>query len=216
MSGLPERTIRNQTFVVVDVETTGTAHDDRVCEIGLTRIRNGRVTDVFETLVNPGVVITNTVFHGIQDWMVEEAPSFHEVAAPICRFIGSSVLIAHNAPFDMRFLRYELNRLGTDLSHFALCTLKMSRRLHPDFPYHRLEFLLERYNIVNEWPHRAGSDSTCEAMLFIEMSKKMRAAGMNTLRSFEEWGLPYDHRWCSRTVLSRGNGRARLFTRDDL
>jgi DNA polymerase-3 subunit epsilon len=204
------------TFVVIDVETTGTTRYDRICEIGMTRISGNRIVDKLETLINPDVRITNTIFHGIQDWMVEDAPSFGDVAWYIARFMKGAVLIAHNAPFDMRFMRYEFGRLGTDLSHYALCTLKLARRLHPDFPFHRLDFLLGKYRIVNEWPHRAGADSDCEARLFLEMRKKLKINGLETLQSLRQWGLPYDHRWCNKMIIHRDKRRARIMTRDDL
>jgi DNA polymerase-3 subunit alpha (Gram-positive type) len=210
-----DRPLDEHTFVVVDVETTGVSQYDRICEIGLTKIVNREITDKLETLINPCTTITNTIFHGIQDWMVEEAPTFDEVAAKIAGFIDRTVLIAHNAPFDMRFLRYELQRLDTDLSHRALCTLKISRQLHPDFFSHKLDYLLERYNIINECPHRAGTDADSEAKLFLEMKQKMEQNGLDTLKSLKKWGLPYEHFWCdSIEVPNSDNGR--LFTRDDL
>jgi DNA polymerase-3 subunit alpha (Gram-positive type) len=204
------------TFVVIDVETTGVTSYDRICEIGITKIGKGRIIGHFETLINPVVRITNTVFHGIENWMVQDAPLFEDVAWKISRFIGNSVLIAHNAPFDTRFMRYELQRLGTDLSHYAICTLKLARRLHPDFPYHRLDYLTQQYGIVNEWPHRAGSDSDCEARLFLRMKQGLRDHGIETLRSLNVWGLPYKHVWCRRTAVQKRKNHAGLLTRDDV
>lgn len=204
------------TYVVIDVETTGLTSFDRICEIGITKIRNGRIVDQFETLINPGVRITNTVFHGIEDWMVAEAPLFEDVAWKISAFIGTSVLIAHNAPFDTRFLRYELQRMGTDLSHYALCTLKLARRLHPEFPYHRLDYLIEQYGIVNEWPHRAGTDADCEARLFLEMKRGLQDNGIETLKSLNVWGLPYNHVWCKKISVQKRTDHTSILTRDDI
>jgi DNA polymerase III epsilon subunit family exonuclease len=211
-----DRPFKEHTFVVVDVETTGITKFDRICEIGLTRITKNCIVDRFETLINPEVHITNTIFHGIEDWMVEEAPLFKDAAWHIARFIRGAVLIAHNAPFDMRFLRQEFQRLDTDLSHYALCTLKMSRRLHPDFPYHRLNFLLGEYRIENEWPHRAGKDADSEAQLFLAMSRELRSNGLDTLQSLNVWGLPYDHRWCRNIEVHKGPRKIPVLTRDDL
>jgi len=204
------------TFVVIDVETTGITRFDRICEIGMTKIINDRIADKFETLINPQMRITNTIFHGIEDWMVEDAPVFKDVAWQIAKFIQGAVLIAHNAPFDMRFLRYEFQRLGTDLSHYALCTLKLSRRLNPEFPYHRLDYLLGEYHLVNEWPHRAGADADCEAMLFLRMKRRLEINGLETLKSLEVWGLPYNHRWCKKIDVNKDAKKARMLTRDDL
>lgn len=203
------------TFVVVDVETTGTSRFDRICEIGMTKITGGEIVDKLETLINPEVNITNTMYHGILDCMVEDAPLFKDAARQIADFINGAVLIAHNAPFDMRFLRYELQRLDADLSHHAICTLKIARKLHPDFPYHRLGYMLERYRIENECAHRAGSDADSEAKLFIEMKRKLLENGLETPQSLKAWGMPYNHVWCEevRVGISKNS---RLLTRDDL
>lgn len=210
-----DRPLDEHTFVVVDVETTGTSQFDRICEIGLTKIVNDEIVDKLETLINPCVNITNTIYHGIQDWMVEDAPLFIDVAGQIAGFIDDTILIAHNAPFDMRFMRYELQRLNTDLAHNAICTLKLSRQLHPDYPYHRLDYLLERYRIINECPHRAGTDADSEAKLFLEMKQKLETNGLGTMKSLKIWGLPYNHEWCeSIEVQDSNNGR--FLTRDDL
>jgi DNA polymerase III epsilon subunit family exonuclease len=210
-----KRPLDDHTFVVIDVETTGVTQMDRICEIGLTKITKCEISDKLETLINPSTSITNTIFHGIQDWMVEDAPTFDEVAAKIAEFIDGTVLIAHNAPFDMRFLRYELQRLDTDLSHRALCTLKISRKIHPDYPAHKLDYLLEQYNIINECPHRAGTDADSEALLFLEMKEKLIDHGLKSLEDLSIWGLPYEHFWCDRVEVQNSNN-GRILTRDDL
>lgn len=204
------------TYVVIDVETTGVSSFDRICEIGITKIKDGGIVDKFETLINPVIRITNTVFHGIEDWMVVDAPLFEDVAWKISKFIRNSVLIAHNAPFDTRFMRYELHRIGTDLSHYAICTLKLARRLHPEFPFHRLDYLLKQYGIVNDWPHRAGADADCEAKLFLEMKGRLEVNGLETLKSLNVWGLPYDHKWCKRIEVKESTDNISTLTRDDL
>lgn len=209
------KSLDEYTYAVIDVETTGVSQFDRICEIGLTKIVNGEIVDKLETLINPCTNITNTIYHGIQDWMVEDAPLFEEVSGRIAGFIDDVVLIAHNAPFDMRFLRYELQRLDTDLSHRALCTLKISRQLHPDFLSHRLDYLLDRYQIINECPHRAGTDADSEARLFLEMKKKLEKQGLETLESLSIWGLPYEHFWSEKIEVKNSNN-GRILTRDDL
>jgi DNA polymerase-3 subunit epsilon len=208
--------LKDYTYVVIDLETTGLTRFDRVCEIGMTKVIKNRIVDKFETLINPQVAITNTYFHGIEDWMVKGAPVFKDAAWQVAEFIKGAVLIAHNAPFDMRFMRYELQRLGTDLSHYALCTLKLARRLHPEFPYHRLDYLLGEYNLVNDWPHRAGTDAYCEARLFLGMKRILEENRLETMEALKIWGLPYDHRWCSKINVSRRANKTKLLTRDDL
>lgn len=203
-------------FVVVDLETTGISQFDRVCEIGMTKIMNCEIIDTFESLVNPELPITNTRYHGIENWMTQDAPLFGEIAPMIIEFMKDSVLIAHNAPFDTRFLRYELNRLGADLCHYALCTLKIARRLHPEFPSHRLDYMLSEYDIINDCPHRAGEDALSGARLFLGMINTLEANGMSTIKSLGKWGLPYDHRWCEDIYVSDSCEQVALLTRDDL
>lgn len=211
-----DRPLDNHTFVAVDVETTGISQFDRVCEIGMTKIMYGEIVDRFESLVNPEVSITNTVYHGIEDWMVDDAPVFRDLSPRIADFIKDAVLIAHNAPFDTRFLRHEFQRIGTDLSHYALCTLKISRRLNPEFPTHRLDYLVDQYGIINEWHHRAGADADSSAKLFLQMQHRLGAMGRDTMESLKGWGLPYDHRWCEETDIGSASEEASALTRDDL
>jgi len=211
-----DRPFNDYTFVVVDVETTGISRFDRVCEIGMTKIMYGEIVERFESLINPGVSITNSMYHGIENRMVEDAPRFIDLSPRIIDFMKDAVLIAHNAPFDMRFLRYEFQRFGTDLSHLALCTLKLSRRLNPEFPTHRLDYLMGQYDIVNEWHHRAGADADSSAKLFLRMQDRLAVIGRDTLGSLKSWGLPYDHRWCEEMASGRGPGGVCTVTRDDL
>ncbi len=210
------RLLKDHNFVVIDVETTGLTRVDRICEIGMTKIMKGKIVEKFETLINPDIRIINTIFHGIEDWMVEEAPVFEDIAWQVAEFIQGAVLIAHNAPFDMRFMRYEFQRLSTDLSHYALCTLKLARRLHPDFQHYNLDYLLGKYQLVNEWPHRAGADADCEARMFLQMKRRLEMNGLETMESLGIWGLPYDHVWCSKVDIHKEAGRAKILTRDDL
>lgn len=211
-----DRPLHNHTFVVVDVETTGISRLDRICEIGMTKIRHGEIIEKFESLLNPEVSITNTMYHGIENWMVGDAPLFRDISPRIIGFMKDAVLIAHNAPFDMRFLRYEFQRIGTDLSHYALCTLKISRRLNPEFPTHRLDYLVNRYDIVNEQHHRAGTDADSGAKLFLRMQDALETIGRDTMQSLKSWGLPYDHRWCEKIDIGSTAGEAGALTRDDL
>ncbi len=210
------KSISDHTFVVVDLETTGISKMDRVCEIGMIRIEGNEIVDRFDTLINPEVNITNTIFHGIEDWMVKDAPCFRDIAERIANYIKDTVLIAHNAPFDMRFIRYEFQRLNTDLSNLALCTLKLGRKLHPRFPSHRLDYMLREYDIINEQHHRAISDAESSAHLFLQMQHRLEKAGLDTINSLKKWGLPYDHMWCEDTVVNNSNGNSELLTRDHL
>src|SRR5688572_4194562 len=102
-------------FCVVDTETTGgMAATHRVIDVAAFHVRDGIVMDRFSTLINPGRAIPPwiSLFTGITDDMVKHAPSFHEVAEPLRRFLDRGVFVAHNAMFDYKFLRFEFERLG--------------------------------------------------------------------------------------------------------
>ena len=210
------KSLREHTFVVIDLETTGISKYDRICEIGMIRIEGCEIVDRFDTLINPKVNITNTVFHGIEDWMVKDAPCFGDIADKVADYIRGTILIAHNAPFDMRFIRYEFQRLNTDLSNFALCTLKLARKLHPRLPTHRLDYMLREYDIINDHHHRAVCDAESSAHLFLQMQQELEQSGLDTINSLKKWGLPYDHTWCEETVVENHNGNFELLTRENL
>ncbi len=210
------KSLIDHTFVVIDLETTGISRFDRICEIGMIRIEGNEIVDRFDSLINPGVSINNTVFHGIENWMVKDAPSFRDIADQVADYIRGTVLIAHNAPFDMRFIRYEFQRLNTDLSNVALCTLKLARKLHPRFPTHRLDYMLREYDIINEHHHRAVNDAESSARLFLQMQHRLEEAGIETISSLKKWGLPYDHKWCENTLVENSKCGCELMTRDSL
>jgi DNA polymerase III epsilon subunit-like protein len=104
-----------ETFVVVDVETTGLspAYGDRVCEVGIVRARDDEILDTYQTLVNPQRPISPGAsrVNGLRDEDVCEAPIFAEIAGEVLRRIDGAVLVCHNAPFDLGFLDAELSRL---------------------------------------------------------------------------------------------------------
>src|SRR5687768_10157810 len=104
-------------FVILDLETTGAkAPPRRVTEIGAFKVQNGAVVDKFQTLVNPEARIPPfiTSLTGISEEMVKDAPKFREVADDFLRFLGDSVIVAHNSRFDLGFLDHEIGRIYED------------------------------------------------------------------------------------------------------
>ena len=102
-------------FSFLDVETTGLdpAGGDKVCEIAIVKTLNGEIVDQFVTLVNPGMAIPPRAvsIHGITDSMVRKAPFFRHIAGEVLDFLKDSVIVAHNAAFDLGFLEAELRNL---------------------------------------------------------------------------------------------------------
>jgi DNA polymerase III epsilon subunit family exonuclease len=173
-------------FVVFDLETTGAKIPScRITEIGAYRVKNGTITGEFQTLINPESPIPPfiSVLTGITDRMVRNAPRFCEVAEDFLNFIGDSVLVAHNAHFDMRFLNYEIGMLYKNyrVGNPHLCTVQLSRRLLPDMPNHRLHTLADFYSINIKNRHRAADDAFATAKIFVNFLALMNDFGVRDL-----------------------------------
>jgi DNA polymerase-3 subunit epsilon len=122
-------------FAVLDLETTGgSPAADRITEVGVVKVRGGEVTGTFQTLVNPEVAIPPLIsaLTGISDRMVASAEPIETVLPCLVEFLGDAVLVAHNAPFDLRFLQANLERHGYQrLRNRTVCTARLARRLLP-------------------------------------------------------------------------------------
>ena len=164
--------------VIIDLETTGLSprHGHRVIEIGAVAVEQGAVVEEFSTLIDAGVPIPPAVqaIHGITDEMVEGKPPPDEVFPRFYAFIDGSVLVAHNAAFDIRFLRHEFARLKMNLPHRHVCTLELSRLRLPRLMDHNLETIylhlfpdaaLLRQN------HRALDDARMTARIWMAMEE---------------------------------------------
>jgi DNA polymerase III subunit alpha, Gram-positive type len=178
-------------FVVFDLETTGAKTPPcRITEIGAFKISGGKITDKFETLVNPEMFIPSFIvgLTGINNQMVKKAPKFWEVAEDFLNFIGDSVLVAHNAAFDLRFLNHEIDRIYEDyrVGNPHLCTVKLSRRLLPNIANHRLHTVADYYSIQIENRHRAGGDALATAEVFINLLDLMQSVGVDDLASIHK------------------------------
>ena len=148
--------------VFLDLETTGaTATRDRITEIGLIEVDQGRFIREWSTLVNPGTSIPPAIqsLTGISNDMVALAPPFAEIARDLREAIEGRVLIAHNARFDYGFLKNEFRRLGQAFSAPLLCTVKLSRKLFPQHARHNLESLMARHGLHCDARHRALGDA---------------------------------------------------------
>lgn len=149
-------------LVFLDVETTGTnAVYDRITEVGLVEMDRGRVVGEWSALVNPGVRIPSVIqaMTGITDEMVALAPAFEEIAPRLLARLDGKLLVAHNARFDYGFLRNEFRRAGLRYTSRVLCTVKLSRKLHPQESRHGLDALMARHGIACEARHRALGDA---------------------------------------------------------
>src|ERR1700733_9832548 len=149
-------------LVFVDLETTGgKAVFDRITEVGLVRVKNGEIIDEWSSLVNPGCAISPYIeaFTGISNEMVADAPRFAEIAAVVRQKLHGALFVAHNARFDYTFLRSEFLKSHLSFSTEVLCTVKLSRRLFPEFPRHNLDAVMERNGLSCSARHRALGDA---------------------------------------------------------
>jgi len=186
---LPEtdsRRLFETDFVVFDFETTGAKCPPcRVTEIGAYRVKNGKITDEFQTLVNPETSIPPFISQltGITNSMVRPAPKFRQIAADFLDFIGDAVLVAHNAHFDMRFLNHEIGRIYNNyrMANAHLCTVQLSRKLLPHIENHRLNTVAEYFSIDIGNHHRAAYDAHATAKIFVNLLNQLEDLGVRDL-----------------------------------
>lgn len=164
--------VEDATFVVVDVETTGLSPiNDRITEISMMKVRNGVLVDEFSTLINPLIPIPPqvTALTGIDSLMVQDAPPAREVVPIIAEFLGTSIFVAHNAPFDWGFVYHTaLRERNILLENPTLCTVKLTRRLLPQLPSKSLGVVASALGITIPERHRASGDAYATALLLMK------------------------------------------------
>jgi DNA polymerase-3 subunit epsilon len=196
------RTLRGESFAVVDVETTGSRayHGDRITEVAVIEVRDGIATPVFDTLINPGrsippaiVALTNITWE-----MVKDAPRFADVCDQLLGVLEGKVFVAHNATFDWRFLSAEIERVTRrPLMGRRLCTVRMARRLVPHLRRRNLDSIASFYGIDIPARHRAGGDAIATAHVLLRLLDAARDCGCATVDDVE------------RLVTARTSGRKR-------
>ncbi|MCM2357693.1 MAG: 3'-5' exonuclease [Geobacteraceae bacterium] len=171
----------NYSVVVLDFETTGLSPDcgDRTIEVGAVLIRNNRIVDRFESLMNPGMRISSFIegYTGITNRMLGSAPPIAEVMEKFAAFMAGHHLVAHNASFDRRFLDAELQRVRKRRTQEFACSMLISRRVYPDVPGHSLETLVRHKGLTTSGVyHRALADAEMTAHLWISMVNELKSA----------------------------------------
>ena len=162
-------------YAVVDCETTGGSpgRGHRRTEIAAIRVdRSGRILDEFTTLLNPlrGIPRGITRITRIDDDMVAEAPLFEEIAPRVQEVLAGAVFVAHNAPFDLRFVEWEMKR-----GHFGppkgkvLCTARLARKMVPEMRSRSLDALIHRWGIPCEPRHRAYPDARATVDVLVRL-----------------------------------------------
>lgn len=175
-TALPEALTENE-FVVFDLETTGTDYTvDKITEIGAVRVKGGVVTESFTTLVNPERMISEkiTQLTGIDNDMVKDAPTFEQVAGDFFKFAKGTTLVAHNADFDTKFIKFYSKPLDFYYNNPIVDTVQLAREVLPNLANHKLNTVCEHFHIEFRH-HRAFSDALATAEMFIELVKMKKS-----------------------------------------
>jgi len=207
--------------VVFDIETTGFSPvNDRIIEIGAVKVREGKITERFSAFVNPGKPIPFRIeqLTGINDAMVLDAPGIEEVLPRFLDFCGDAVLAAHNAGFDMSFIKENVRRAGILKEFTYLDTMGIARLLLPGQAKHTLDAVAKTLHISLENHHRAVDDAECTAEMYQAFLKMLAERGIKSLAQLEEAGCSNPEIIKKMTtyhviILAKNNvGRTNLYT----
>ncbi len=164
-------------FAVVDIETTGLYHQDHdITEVAVVHVDDGGLRQVFHSLINPNRQIPSQIsgLTGINNSLVEGAPSFEDVLGELERVLEGRIFVAHNVNFDYQFLKAAFEKRGLKLVAKRFCTMRYARKLFPNLPNHRLGTVINHLDISNESVHRAHGDAMALALAFEKMKSMDR------------------------------------------
>lgn len=185
-------------YVILDVETTGfSSKTEKIIEIALQKVANGEPTDKFTSLVNPGKALPARIvaLTGITDAMLENAPNFSGIAKDVKQFIGNSIVLAHNAVFDLGFLNEAFRQCGIKSSFQYLDTIKIAKMAYPGLPNYKLETLISKLDLAEKQSHRAMDDVQCTLKLYQSACEKLGNPLVNAIAAccypIEDYQLSY-------------------------
>ena len=177
------------TYCVLDLETTGfSAVNEKITEVGIMKIKNGEVIEQFSSFVNPEKHIPQRVTEvtNITDDMVKDAPTIKEIFPKILEFIKDSVLVAHNAQFDIGFLKQNAKNLGYEFDYTYIDTLSLSKDLFPDYKKYKLGKIAENLGIKVEVAHRALDDVDTTVKVFNKMLDILKKRGAKKIEDIDK------------------------------
>lgn len=172
------------TYCVLDLETTGISiTTEKITEVGIMKVKNGEVIDEFEIFVNPEKPIPQRVVEvtNITDEMVKDAETIDKVFPKILEFVGDSIIVAHNASFDVGFLKHNAKLLGYEFNNTYIDTLPLAKDLFPDLKKYKLGKIADSLGIEVDVAHRALADVDTTVKVFNVMLKKLKDKGINTV-----------------------------------
>ncbi len=166
---------KKEIEIVLDTETTGLDYTrERLVEFAAVRLENGKITDEYQTLINPQQHIrkSSIAIHGITPEMVEDAPTEEEVMPKILKFIGDYPIVAHNVIFDYSFLNEaKLRVTGEKMENPRIDSQMMFKEIAPELESHGLEALTKRFNVDLTNHHRAMADTMGLALAYPKLKK---------------------------------------------
>lgn len=176
-------------YTVIDLETTGYSpkYDD-IIEMCALRVRNNEIVESFSSLVNKESCIHINSFisdlTGITQDMIDSAPDIKDMLPKFIEFIGTDIIVGHNVNFDINFIYDESVRItGNPVCNDFVDTMRISRRLHPEYQHHRLSDLSDRYSVDNSGAHRSERDCEITKLCY----DSLRDDILNSYGSFDEF-----------------------------
>ncbi|RIL73234.1 PolC-type DNA polymerase III [Staphylococcus devriesei] len=185
-----DRNLKEATYVVFDVETTGLSNQyDQIIELAAVKVHDGEIIDKFERFSNPHEKLSETIINltHITDDMLTDAPEIDEVLTEFKEWVGDAIFVAHNASFDMGFIDTGYERLGFGPStNGVIDTLELSRTINTEYGKHGLNFLAKKYGVELTQHHRAIYDTEATAYIFIKMVQQMKELGVTNHKDINQ------------------------------
>lgn len=179
----------SQTFVVFDLETTGFSNkNDKITEIGAVKVKNFEIVDRFNELINPEKDISYKVqeLTGITNDLIKDKPTIEEILPKFMEFVGDSVLVAHNAEFDIGFINQKCKEMNIEFKNKSVDTLMLARILLPHLKRFKLNNLTKELGVPLHNHHRAVDDAAATAQIFIKFLDMLQKKGAKKLSDVNE------------------------------
>lgn len=182
-------TLDKLEYVILDIETTGLEPiQHEITEIGALKIKGKEVQGMFSTLIRPNHPISAEITRltGIDNEMVKDSPIAREVLPKFFDFVNSSILVAHNADFDISFIKHHLKQLtDRDLNNEVVCTVKIARFLLPDLRNHKLHTVASHFGFKVENRHRAMGDAELTYQIWLKFIPLLKEKGITSKRELD-------------------------------
>ena len=182
----------SDTYVVFDIETTGFSPKlNKIIEIGAVKVENGVIVDKYSTFVNPKVPIPFEIeqLTSINDDMVIDAKTIEEILPEFMEFCQDAVMVAHNADFDMSFIKHNCKEQGIKKDFTILDTVALARNLLPSLHRFKLDTVAKALGVSLENHHRAVDDAGCTAEIFVKFVQMLRERGIEELDQLRELSI---------------------------